>query len=94
MWGRYDILGYRRGGKIEWMEELIRNSKTRWEQNAEHWDDYMGEESNRFHRELLRPYTEKLLSVKGWQTILDIACGNGNFSRELDELGAKVVAFN
>ncbi|MEJ9211278.1 class I SAM-dependent methyltransferase [Bacillus smithii] len=77
----------------EW-KELIEDSKSRWEQNAEHWDDYMGEESNRFHKELIRPYTEKLLRVKEGQTILDIGCGNGNFSRRLAELGANVVAFD
>src|SRR5690606_24290267 len=77
----------------EW-KDLIRESQERWEQNAEHWDDYMGEESNRFHRELIRPYTEKLLNVRTDQTILDIACGNGNFSKRLAELGANVVAFD
>ncbi|MDR4889777.1 class I SAM-dependent methyltransferase [Fredinandcohnia sp. QZ13] len=77
----------------EW-KELTDESRERWEQNAEHWDDYMGEESNRFHRELIRPYTEKLLNIKAEQTILDIACGNGNFSKRLAELGAKVVAFD
>ncbi|MEH7380965.1 class I SAM-dependent methyltransferase [Bacillus sp. JJ1533] len=77
----------------EW-KDLIQDSQKRWEMNAEHWDDYMGEESNRFHRELIRPYTEKLLNVKDGQTILDIACGNGNFSKRLSELGAKVVAFD
>ncbi len=54
----------------------------------------MGNESNRFHQELIRPYTEKLLKVKDKQTILDIGCGNGNFSRRLAELGAHVVAFD
>lgn len=77
----------------EW-KELIQDSKTRWEQNAEHWDDYMGDESNRFHRELIRPYTEKLLNVQHGQYILDIACGNGNFSRRLVDLGANVVALD
>ena len=77
----------------EW-KELIQESKSRWERNAEHWDDYMGDESNRFHRELIRPYTEKLLNVKEGQKILDIACGNGNFSRRLAELGANVIAFD
>ncbi|SFM47610.1 Methyltransferase domain-containing protein [Gracilibacillus orientalis] len=80
--------------KLSQWKELIQDSKSRWEQNAEYWDDYMGEESNRFHRELIRPYTEKLLSIKEGQTILDIACGNGNFSRRLAELGANVVAFD
>lgn len=54
----------------------------------------MGEHSNRFHREIVRPKTEELLAVVEGQTILDIACGNGNFSRRLADLGAKVVAFD
>jgi ubiquinone/menaquinone biosynthesis C-methylase UbiE len=54
----------------------------------------MGEASNRFHRELIRPSTEKLLNVQKGQTVLDIACGNGNFSRRLAELGAEVIAFD
>ncbi|MBB5168823.1 2-polyprenyl-3-methyl-5-hydroxy-6-metoxy-1,4-benzoquinol methylase [Rummeliibacillus stabekisii] len=32
--------------------------------------------------------------MKDKQTILDIGCGNGNFSRRLAELGAHVVAFD
>lgn len=77
----------------EW-KELINNSQKRWDKNAEFWDDYMGDESNQFHRELIRPYTEKLLEIKEGQNILDIACGNGNFSRRLVELGANVTAFD
>lgn len=77
----------------EW-RELNEDSKTIWEQNAKHWDEYMGNDSNRFHQELIRPYTVKLLKVKDKQTILDIGCGNGNFSRRLAELGAHVVAFD
>lgn len=77
----------------EW-KELINDSKIRWEENAEYWDDYMGEASNRYHRELIRPYTEELLKVEEGQIVLDIGCGNGNFSRRLAELGASVVAFD
>lgn len=75
-------------------KDLHEESKERWERNAEFWDDYMGDESNRFHRELIRPYTEQLLDVKRGQFVLDIACGNGNFSRRLAELGANVTAFD
>jgi len=75
-------------------KELHRESQTRWETNAEFWDDYMGEESNRFHRELIRPYTEELLQIEPGHVVLDIACGNGNFSRRLAELGATVTAFD
>ncbi|SHH98845.1 class I SAM-dependent methyltransferase [Virgibacillus chiguensis] len=70
----------------EW-KKLLRDSQSRWDENAEYWDDYMGEESNQFHRELIRPSTEKLLQVAGNEAILDVACGNGNFSRRLVELG-------
>src|SRR5690554_412363 len=77
----------------EW-KELVQDTQSRWNENAEFWDDYMGEESNRWHRELIRPCTEKLLSVKVGQKILDIACGNGNFSRRLADLGAHVTAID
>ncbi|WP_199925708.1 class I SAM-dependent methyltransferase [Paenibacillus bouchesdurhonensis] len=77
----------------QWME-LNDESKARWDRNAGFWDDYMGEESNRFHRELIRPHTEELLQMKQGLLVLDIACGNGNFSRRLAELGANVIAFD
>ncbi|MBS4177465.1 class I SAM-dependent methyltransferase [Lederbergia citrea] len=77
----------------EW-RELAQDSQSRWNENAEYWDDYLGEQSNQFHRELIKPHTEKLLNVREGQTILDIACGNGNFSRRLAELGANVVAID
>ncbi|MGZ9585866.1 class I SAM-dependent methyltransferase [Paenibacillus marinisediminis] len=75
-------------------KELTHESRTRWDGIAGFWDDYMGEHSNQFHREIVRPKTEELLAVDEGQIILDIACGNGNFSRRLADLGAKVVAFD
>jgi 2-polyprenyl-3-methyl-5-hydroxy-6-metoxy-1,4-benzoquinol methylase len=69
-------------------------SKKRWETNADFWDERMGEYSNRFHREIIRPSTEILLNVNIGEEILDITCGNGNFSKRLVDLGAKVTAFD
>lgn len=77
----------------EW-KALTDESRERWDQVAAFWDDYMGEHSNRFHREIVRPATERLLEVKEGDTVLDIACGNGNFSRRLADLGAQVVALD
>ena len=51
-----------------------------WETNAEYWDDYMGDESNVYHRELVRPAVTELLDPSPGERILDIACGNGNYS--------------
>lgn len=33
----------------------LEKSQNIWELNAEHWDNYMGDESNDFHRDVVRP---------------------------------------
>lgn len=65
-----------------------------WESNADFWDEKMGDESNDFHRNLVRPHVDFLLDVNNGDLILDIACGNGNYSKWLAEKGAQVVAFD
>ena len=70
------------------------NGLDAWEANAEFWDKAMGDESNDFHRNLVRPNVEPLLCVEPNDFVLDVACGNGNFSKRLAELGARVVAFD
>jgi len=74
--------------------ETTEESRRRWEANAEFWDDRMGEDSNQFHRRVVRPHTEELLDIHAGDLVLDVACGNGNFSRRLAEHGARVVAFD
>jgi 2-polyprenyl-3-methyl-5-hydroxy-6-metoxy-1,4-benzoquinol methylase len=69
-------------------------SRKRWEQNADFWDETMGEYSNRHFKEIVCPDTERFLSVVAGERILDIACGNGNFSKKLAKLGAYVTAFD
>ena len=65
-----------------------------WEANAEHWDDYMGDDSNEWHRDLVRPGVTALLDPHPGERILDIACGNGNYSAYLADMGAMVTAFD
>ena len=48
-------------------------SKKIWEKNAQFWDDAMGDESNEFHREVVRPKVTELLSPDPSDYILDIA---------------------
>lgn len=69
-------------------------SKLRWNINADYWDGKMGENSNFFHCNIVRPDTEEFLNIIGEDLVLDVACGNGNFSKRLAENGAKVVAFD
>lgn len=54
----------------------------------------MGDESNYFHCDIVRPNVEKLLEINKNDLVLDIACGNGNFSERMAKQGATVVAFD
>lgn len=65
-----------------------------WETNADNWDSYMGDESNVYHRELVRPWVTALLDPRPGDRVLDVACGNGNYSRHLAGMGARVTAFD
>ena len=69
-------------------------SKMIWDQNAEFWDYTMGDESNDFHREVVRPKVTELLNPDPTDYILDIACGNGNYSAYLAEKAVSVLAFD
>ncbi len=62
-----------------------------WNRIAGWWDKQVGE-GNDFQKQLINPTTLALLDVKPGQRILEIACGNGNFSRILGSVGASVVA--
>ncbi|MFC2083150.1 class I SAM-dependent methyltransferase [Candidatus Bipolaricaulota bacterium] len=67
--------------------------RSAWEKNAKWWSDYFGE-GNDFHLQLVAPPVERLLEVGDGENILDVACGNGAFSRRLADLGARVVGFD
>ena len=75
-------------------EKTKEESRLRWETNADYWDTRMGDHSNHFHRNIVRPHTEELLDIQTGDLVLDIACGNGNFSERLAEKGAEVIAFD
>ncbi len=62
-----------------------------WDQNADFWDEHMGE-GNAFHKLLIEPAQLDLLKIAGGEVILDAACGNGQFARKMAELGAHVIA--
>jgi 2-polyprenyl-3-methyl-5-hydroxy-6-metoxy-1,4-benzoquinol methylase len=64
-----------------------------WDANAAWWDEQIGD-GNDIQDLLIAPASERLLAVHPGDTILDIACGAGRFSRRLAELGARVTAFD
>ena len=71
------------------------NSEVReiWDRNAPWWDERIGE-GNKYQTLLIGPATERLLELRPGEVILDVACGNGAFSRRMAQLGARVVAFD
>jgi 2-polyprenyl-3-methyl-5-hydroxy-6-metoxy-1,4-benzoquinol methylase len=71
--------------------ELTQETRAIWERNAAWWDGRM-KEGNAFQNVLLGPATERLLEAQPEQYILDLACGNGVFTRRLACLGVSVLA--
>ena len=65
-----------------------------WEDNAEIWDERMGDEGNDFFNLLCWPAIASLLDIRPGRRYLDIACGNGLTSRRLAAVGAHVTAFD
>lgn len=82
-----------KGESTQDLAALNRETQDIWDRNAEWWDDKMGE-GNDFQNLLIGPATERLLELRPGETVLDIACGNGAFSRRMAQLGAQVVAFD
>ncbi len=71
--------------------DLNAETRTIWNQNAAFWDGKMGD-GNDFQRLLTGPATERLLNLHAGERVLEIACGNGVFSRRMAQLGARVMA--
>jgi 2-polyprenyl-3-methyl-5-hydroxy-6-metoxy-1,4-benzoquinol methylase len=81
------------GGQMSKDETSALNQEVRsiWNHNAPFWDEHTGE-GNEFHRELVGPAAERLLALEPNELVLEIACGNGAFARQMARLGAQVVA--
>ena len=71
---------------------LNEDVKDRWNRVADFWNERMGDDGNFFHRALVAPSQERLLDLKRDELVVEVACGNGQFTRRMAELGAKVVA--
>ena len=79
-----------------YFDEMMMSTKSKflWNELADDWDAKMGETDNQYHRQIIRPATLELLNPQSGEYILDAACGTGNFSRLLADIGANVTAFD
>jgi len=61
-----------------------------WDNVAGWYDKHVGDKGSDYHEQLVIPGALKLLSPQKGEKILDVACGQGVFSRQLASLGAEV----
>jgi 2-polyprenyl-3-methyl-5-hydroxy-6-metoxy-1,4-benzoquinol methylase len=76
----------------EQTQALNEEGRELWNQKAAFWDTLHGDEGNKWHRQLVSPGVEKLLTLQPGERVLDIACGSGVMARRLAALGGRVTA--
>lgn len=62
-----------------------------WDLVAKDYDQLVGETGDVYHRTYLNPVVLKMLGEVEGERVLDLACGQGYFSRLLQKKGAEVV---
>ncbi len=61
-----------------------------WDQAASWYDNLVGDQGSEYQKEVLMPGAWRLLGLKKRDSVLDLACGQGVFSRFLNERGIQV----
>ncbi len=74
------------------LQALNLATRDAWNQNAEVWDRTQGDTGNAFQRLLVGPAAERLLALHPGDSVLELACGNGVFARQIARLGVQVLA--
>jgi ubiquinone/menaquinone biosynthesis C-methylase UbiE len=69
----------------------MNNKNTSWGGVASWYDEHL-DSAGTYHKELVLPNVLRLLSLKKGDVVLDLACGQGFFSREFYKAGATVHA--
>lgn len=70
-------------------EDINKECHHIWEELGPWWDASV-EDGDIFHRVFIFPNIEKLLELRGGESILDAGCGNGALSRYMTKRGGKV----
>ncbi|MHB9019988.1 MAG: class I SAM-dependent methyltransferase [Minisyncoccota bacterium] len=67
------------------------DKKTSWGKVAGWYSDLLEKEEGTYQKDLILPNLIRLMDIKKSEVILDLACGQGFFSREFLKAGAKVI---
>ncbi len=65
-----------------------------WDQAARWYDALVGDQGSDYHRSIVMPNAFKLMNLKKGSRVLDLACGQGVFSRFLYQRGLRVVGLD
>tara|TARA_B100000686_G_C16752452_1_gene953388 strand:+ start:1331 stop:2155 length:825 start_codon:yes stop_codon:yes gene_type:complete len=77
-------------GKTVHKKKSRLGSRAVWDQSAQWYDALVGDRGSDYQKEVVLPGAWRLLDLKKGYSALDIGCGQGVFSRYLDERGVKV----
>ena len=67
------------------------SKSTSWGKVASWYNDYLENTKDTFQKNVILPNLLRLMDIKPGQVVLDVACGQGFFSRELFDRGAYVT---
>ncbi len=68
-----------------------KKQKTSWGKVAGWYSDLLEKEEGTYQKDLILPNLIRLMEIKKGEAILDLACGQGFFTREFLKAGAKVI---
>ena len=67
------------------------NQNTSWGGVSGWYDELLTKQEGTYQKDVILPNLMRLLAPKKGEVILDLACGQGFFSREIEKSGAKVI---
>ena len=70
------------------------NTKTSWGNVARWYDEYLEKSEDSYQKNVILPNVLRILNLKKGDRILDLACGQGFFSRVFSEAGAEVTGID
>lgn len=75
-------------------EKITKNTFSSWGSVADWYNDHLEKENDTFHKKIIYPNIFRILGKLQGKKVLDLACGQGQFSYLLCEKGAHVTGID